>query len=500
MPDRYFQILRNWAVVRLDFYSRLSNALVKYNMVRGCRSNRLICYLLFALLINACGGDSTLTPEIQPAMQPATALQLPSQLLLQLRVGETLPATDLFTTHHANATYSINPTLPAGLEFSTDTGRLSGSAIAVQPQTRYTVGQHITADTINQTLDIAIGTALPSAFHSLEAGFTAETIVSNANFPVRMAVAPDGRIFYNELTTGNIRVIDPQTGLLPTPFAQLKVAAGRETGLLGLALDPSFENNNHVYVYATLATPSGDLSHAAVLRFTDRNNRGTEQRTIVDQLPASDLHNGGDLVFDNNGHLFIGRGDVDDPSTAQIDGDLSGKILRYRADGSIPADNPFPSSPEWARGIRNTFAMTLHPRTGDLFGADAGPAENDKLNFLTPAKNFVWGMDEEPDGPDIGFSIHVWHEVITPTGLHFHSGKGNWQAYRDRLFITSYNDENLRQIVLLGDAFTDYLREPVFAGFADDEGNNKPLHVTEGADGSLYVSTTNAIYRIYVIE
>ena len=77
-------------------------------------------------------------------------------------------------------------------------------------------------------------------------------------------------------------------------------------------------------------------------------------------------------------------GDVEDPSAAQADASVSlgGKVLRYDVldagnpddPATIPADNPFVNSPEWCRGLRNTFGLALHPSTGGLFGADNGPA------------------------------------------------------------------------------------------------------------------------------
>src|SRR3972149_6229086 len=52
--------------------------------------------------------------------------------------------------------------------------------------------------------------------------FRVETFLPNANFPVTMAFAPDGRLFYNELRTGQVRIV--QNGQLQVlPFATLTV-------------------------------------------------------------------------------------------------------------------------------------------------------------------------------------------------------------------------------------------------------------------------------------
>ena len=79
----------------------------------------------------------------------------------------------------------------------------------------------------------------------------AQVLVTNgiAN-PTVMAFAPDGRIFVAE-QGGTLRVIKNNV-LLPTPFVQLSVNASGERGLIGIALDPDFPNNNYIYLYYTV--------------------------------------------------------------------------------------------------------------------------------------------------------------------------------------------------------------------------------------------------------
>jgi len=79
-----------------------------------------------------------------------------------------------------------------------------------------------------------------------------ETVVAGANFPVSLVFAPDGRLFYTELQTGNVRIVQnpttPTPQLLAMPFATVPVATTGEQGLLGLALDPNFAVNHFVYI------------------------------------------------------------------------------------------------------------------------------------------------------------------------------------------------------------------------------------------------------------
>ena len=80
-----------------------------------------------------------------------------------------------------------------------------------------------------------------------EYGVKVETVADNLSIPWSIAFAPDGRVFFTE-RTGSLRVI--QDGQLLPPIMTINVAGG-EGGLLGIALDPDFEQNHYIYLYYT---------------------------------------------------------------------------------------------------------------------------------------------------------------------------------------------------------------------------------------------------------
>ncbi|MEM7259576.1 MAG: PQQ-dependent sugar dehydrogenase, partial [Pseudomonadota bacterium] len=392
-----------------------------------------------AFTISGCDSSTT-----QPELLAGPALSL--------RAGEPLTALPLLDeTLQLNADsntteLSIVPELPEGLTFDTLTGRVSGTPLSPANERTHTLTVSQNGNTIERySIPVAVDLPLPDTISWLAPGFNAEVVLADAAMPVRLAAAGDGRLFFAELQSGQIRVIDPQAGLLREPLAVVDIVTGNEKGLLGLTLDPEFLFNGYLYVHATVPPNGGsDVEHAEIICYSVVENRGVNPVVIVDNLPIADLHNGGDIVFDHHGHLFVGRGDITEPERSQTEGDPAGRVLRYTKDGGIPADNPLPGDPEWARGLRNTFALAVHPHTGDLFGADAGPTDDDKLNYLVAGKNFLWGMEDEPQGSNIGFSVRIWPEVITPTGLLFHSGNGGFNDYQHELFTTSYNAEDIR--------------------------------------------------------
>ncbi len=158
-------------------------------------------------------------------------------------------------------------------------------------------------------LVLAIGllSLLPLRGAVLPAGFTETQVGSNLDAsPTAMEIAPDGRIFVC-LQAGQLRVVK-NGALLPTPFVSLSVNSFGERGLLGVAFDPNFANNQFVYVYYT--TSSAPV-HNRVSRFTANGDVAAVGSEVVlmdlENLSASN-HNGGAIHFGPDGKLYIAVG------------------------------------------------------------------------------------------------------------------------------------------------------------------------------------------------
>ncbi|MEK0326482.1 MAG: PQQ-dependent sugar dehydrogenase, partial [Nitrosopumilus sp.] len=164
---------------------------------------------------------------------------------------------------------------------------------------------------------------------------TIDTIVERVEIPWSIAFAPDGRMFFTE-RRGRLRVVEDGT-LLATPFATPEVSAIGEGGLLGVALDPKFDENSLVFAYHTYT--EGRKIFNRIVRFKDVGNEGVEQRTIIDQIPGGRNHNGGRIKFGPDGKLYVGTGEAGRRELAQDLSSLGGKILRINPDGSVPDDN-----------------------------------------------------------------------------------------------------------------------------------------------------------------
>jgi glucose/arabinose dehydrogenase len=231
--------------------------------------------------------------------------------------------------------------------------------------------------------------------------------------PTAMAIAPDGRIFVCQ-QTGELRVIRDST-LLPTPFLTLSVDSAGERGLLGVAVDPNFAVNQYVYVYYTTAEAP---IHNRVSRFTASGDVAAAGSEVVllelDLLSGATNHNGGALHFGVDGMLYIAVGENANRSNSQTLGNLLGKMLRIRPDGTIPENNPFygiaagKNQAIWALGLRNPFTFAVQPSSGRMFINDVGENTWEEINAGFDGANYGWPYCEGPCGSSFAEPFHAY--------------------------------------------------------------------------------------------
>src|SRR3989304_1723831 len=94
------------------------------------------------------------------------------------------------------------------------------------------------------------------------------------DWPVALAFASDGRVFFAERNTGSIRVIENDV-LLPAPYFTLTntLTAG-EQGLLGLALHPASPSPPFVYAYHSFDDVTNGTQYNRVVRLSGAGNTG----------------------------------------------------------------------------------------------------------------------------------------------------------------------------------------------------------------------------------
>ena len=122
-------------------------------------------------------------------------------------------------------------------------------------------------------------------------------VATGLAWPAGFTFAPDGRIFYNERYTGEVRIYNPSGGS-NTLFATIpNLSTQGEQGLLGIALDPNYATTRpFVYVYATRNTQSG--LHDQIIRLRDNGGVGSNPKVILTvSTTAGVYHDGGRILF-----------------------------------------------------------------------------------------------------------------------------------------------------------------------------------------------------------
>jgi len=340
-------------------------------------------------------------------------------------------------------------------------------------------------------------------------GYTVE-VFTPANFPVGLAFAPDGRLFYNEKTTGRVRVASAAGVLQPDPVITLPTDSLQERGMLGLALSPDFETDRTLYVVHTRAATTRDWPANRLVRFQITDAGVADEATLETLLsvPIDNgelTHNGGNVHFDANGDLFISFGDYSEPRHAQDLSTPQGAIHRFAVtpDGLIPAEgNPHgPNSSIFAHGFRNPFDFTFDPLTNNLFTSEVGDRCDDELNLVLPGFNYGWGPGYQCSGTDMiaGLPLYAppllsFNPVEAPTGIivYDHPAIPEW---RGDLFFCNWIHGDLRRAELNAD------RTRIEAVHDIDLGRAAcRIDLTVGPDGALYFGTvgnsSGAIVRL----
>lgn len=320
----------------------------------------------------------------------------------------------------------------------------------------------------------------------------AETVAEGLRAPWDLAFAPDGRLFVTE-RPGAIRVIE-QGKLLSEPlfsFDDKPVASRGESGLLGLALDPAFASNKYMYVYHTYEEDRALKNR--VLRLIVDGNQAKLDRVLLDGLPGQQTHDGGRIRFGPDGLLYVTVGDAQVRDQSQQSDSLAGKILRIRSDGTIPADNPDPSSPIYSLGHRNPQGLAWQPGTGTLYSSEHGQSAKDEINVIVKGGNYGWPLIEgdqtEPAQSSLSGTIlrrpliHSGNETWAPSGMTFVT-QGPWSG---ALLVANLRGTQVLKLTLNdGKEPTVKQLEALWKG---EYGRIR--HIAEGPDGSLYMLTNN---------
>ena len=214
-----------------------------------------------------------------------------------------------------------------------------------------------------------------------------------------------------------------------------RICSNGERGLQGITPHPNFEENRWLYMYYTYDENMKCLEDRRkgpvnrLVRAKVKDDLSVDMKTEEVLLETSPLeydhHNGGAMLFGNDGYLYvaIGDGGSREEGVSQTLGDTLGTLVRLTDDGGIPPDNPFAQSDNsarchlngvpqrgdedtmcqeiWAFGLRNPFrfAMNYSAPNVHFHINDVGANEWEEINAGGtdfPGVNYGWPIREGP--------------------------------------------------------------------------------------------------------
>jgi glucose/arabinose dehydrogenase len=341
-----------------------------------------------------------------------------------------------------------------------------GSRSSISPTNRSRILVASVALLLLLSMAAAIQTQVP-ATAAAPAGFTEETAFSGLISPTAVRFAPDGRIFVAE-KRGTIQMYDDVGDTSPVQVADLRTEVHNflDRGLLGLAIDPGFPARPYLYALYTFdgpiggdapqwgsagvdsdpcpdppgATRDGCVVSGKLVKLTLTGNTTTKQDLIHDWCQQYPSHSIGDVVFGNDGALYVSGGDGASYSFADFGqgggnpcGDpggaaggvmsppaaeggalrsqdlrtpadpvsLDGTVIRVSPDtGAAMTGNPDAEADDpnarriVAYGLRNPLRMAVRPGTDELWVGDVGWRTDEEINRLPDPTgdltNFGW--------------------------------------------------------------------------------------------------------------
>lgn len=323
-------------------------------------------------------------------------------------------------------------------------------------------------------------------------------IVQNLNYPWEILWGPDNHIWMTE-RGGKISRVNPATGSVTLLHTVAEVVTNGEGGLLGMVLHPNFGTTPHVFVAYNYN--SGGYKEK-IVRYTYTGSALTNPTNIIENIPASSIHNGCRLVITPDLKLIATTGDAANTTFPQQTSSLAGKVLRLNLDGSIPSDNPVSGNPYWSMGHRNPQGLVL--ANNILYSSEHGPSNDDEINIIEKGRNYGWpsveGYCNEPGEAtfcttnNVKEPIMAWTPTIATCGLDYYD-KNLIPQWKNSLLLVALKNSRLYQLKLDG-TYRNITETNEY--FTNTYGRMRDLCISP--EGKVYICTSNGSNNDRIIE
>ncbi len=315
--------------------------------------------------------------------------------------------------------------------------------------------------------------------------------VTDLEVPWDVEAGVEGVLWYTQLK-GTVHRMDLSTGEQLEVFRVPDLIAKKSYGLLGMAVHP---DEDFVFLHYTFAIPRPGQEESIasrLVRYSYQDGKLEDPLILMDSLPGATYHNGSRILISPDNLLYFSLGDVGKTSLTQNPEFPGGKVFRMALDGSVPADNPYPGSPVWAIGFRNTQGLTMD-RQGNLYGTDHGPLNDDEVNLISKGGNYGWPdvqgfCDTEAekaycDENNIREPLIAFTPTLATAGLA-HYSHDNIPELENTLLLATMKGRSLRLLTLEGKTVTN---ERIFL----QQAFGRLRDIAVSPSGEIFITTSN---------
>ncbi len=348
--------------------------------------------------------------------------------------------------------------------------------------------------------------APPAVCDTLDSSYGAlrlTKIAQGFDVPWAIGFLPGGGFLVTERDGALIHVAD---GVMTRLKGLPRVAAEGQGGLLDVLVPRDFASSRVLFLSFSKRQGRGAGTAVARAVWPPNSPRLEQVSVIFEAAPSSSTgrHFGSRLAEAPDGTLFVSLGERGQRDSAQNLGLQQGSIIRINRDGSVPADNPFVSTPGakpeiWSYGHRNPQGMGFDAQ-GRLWAVEHGAKGGDEVNLIQRGRNYGWPVisyGTHYSGRKIGEGQtrqgmeqprHFWDPSIAPSGLMVYSGK-LWPEWRGHIFVGSLKFDYISRLSGAPLMEREKLEGPQTGRIRD---------LREAPDGSIWFAseTDGAIYRL----
>jgi glucose/arabinose dehydrogenase len=222
-------------------------------------------------------------------------------------------------------------------------------------------------------------------FNPVVIGTCMDTVAAVAALP---GDGSDPTALVGERRSGRILRVNKNSD--PVVVATVPVDGSSDGGLTGLALSPTYAEDQLIFAYVTTASDNRLVRIAP----------GDVPKPILTGIPRGQTGNRGALALDHRGALLLATGDGGNTQAASDLNSLAGKVLRLDPTGQPAQGNPTSGSLVVASGLKSPGGVCSSPDGSRLWVTDRA-ANQDALYLLDLAKPLGAPAWTWPDRPGV---------------------------------------------------------------------------------------------------